>query len=176
MMGYGNAKMVLVFLSSFLLVGAAQAAMPNNCPAPTPAANEALAKRWVNAVFKENPIAVFDDLLVEDYVHNSGFAQPVIEGREAYKDYLNAYYTGDNFGKNHVTVDQVVATPEKAVVAWTINTTYEQGLGGTVPAGTPIEWTAIAILQVRCGKVAEAWVEADHLHRFQQIGAITDLP
>lgn len=161
------------------LSGPVQAATPEACTPATPEANEALAQTWVQNVLDralEDP-AVLDTFLPEGYIHHDGFGLSTIEGLDDFKKFQSQYFAEPVFTELSATTDQVVATPEKAVAAWTLEATYQGGQGGTVEAGTPVSWTGITIMRVECGKVAESWTEADALYRLQQIGAVAeDLP
>ena len=167
-------KLVFVSLVTLLSVGVVHAATPADCPASTVASNKALAERWVHDVLQEsvNDIDILDGILAEDYLHNAGFNQPLVEGRDAYKAYVTGFFIGGSFTDQEVVADQVVATKDRAVASWTIDAVYQEGQGGTVAAGTPVSWSGMTMMRFECGMVAESWTEADSLSRLQQIGAV----
>ncbi len=55
------------------------------------------------------------------------------------------------------TVDQLLAEDDRVAVRWTVRGTNTGPMLGRPPTGQPVEHTAVVILRVADGRVAERW-------------------
>jgi steroid delta-isomerase-like uncharacterized protein len=110
-------------------------------------------------------------LLAADYVHPDPALPPEMQrGRD---NYLRGYAMFPAaFPDLHTAVEDVIAEGDKVAVRWTTRGTHQGSLMGIPPTGRQVTMTAIHILRLADGKIAEGWVNFDALGMLQQVGAI----
>lgn len=72
----------------------------------------------------------------------------------------------------HKEIDETVATAEKVVVRYTMTGTQEGELKGIPPTGEEIEVAGVVIYRIEDGTIAEAWLIANFLRAFRQLGVV----
>jgi predicted ester cyclase len=160
--------LILFFLLGFGLWPVAQAA-PEACPSTTTEENKAVVGRFFD-VLNQQDVEALDELVVAHHVHHPGTSPDSLEGRDAYRRYLEEELFG-MFPDLHLALEQTLAEGDLVATRWTARSFYE---GAQPGAATPLVWTGIAIFRLECGRVAEAWFEADHLHRLQQMAVLPE--
>jgi steroid delta-isomerase-like uncharacterized protein len=169
--------LVLATVLSLAAAGAVQAqdATPpartpeaDACPPLTQAEAEAIvAAYW--APWNEHDVALFGELIAEDYVHHWGIGEDVT-GRQAFLDSVDAFLTA--FPDFSVSVEAVHLAGDTVIHRWSATGTQVEPFMGIEPTDVTASWTGINISRVECGAIVEGWGEADHFARLQQQGAI----
>ena len=141
------------------------------CPAPTDAATETLARRFVTERMS-NP-AVLGELLAPEVDYHRALTTDVLTADEAT---ALMEVTQDAFPDVQVTVDRVVVAGDMATVIWTADATH---LGELAPWNAPATgkaatWEGISVVRVACGRIAEVWNQIDYLSLLVQLGIISD--
>jgi len=132
--------------------------------------NKELARRLADEVLSEGDLAVFDEIVADDYVnHNipvpgiagtkAGFRELVQETRRAFPDV-------------RVHVDEVVAEGDTAVFHDHVTATSERDFFGVPANGKRLEWTEIHWLRITDGQIVEHWTNFDQLGILSQLGAV----
>ncbi len=157
---------VLVLASLIVPRTAAQEATPD---ADTPAANDALVRRFYAAV-NAHDVTAFDQLLAPDIVdHNPSTAdQP--PGREGVKAAITQLLAG--FPDFTVTNEDVIASADPVVVRSTARGTRTGTFVGIPPTGTPVAFAAIDIWRVENGQLVEVWHVEELLSLLIQLGVV----
>ena len=130
------------------------------------AKNEELIKRWINETDKRN-YDVWDEVCSPDYVcHFAGAPSPMTlaEHKEATRLAMAA------FPDFKTEFNDIVAESDKVVWRVTISGTQKGEFMGIPPTGKKIKYTAMMIVRIKEGKVAEAWGVADMLGLMEQLG------
>jgi steroid delta-isomerase-like uncharacterized protein len=70
------------------------------------------------------------------------------------------------------SIDDLVAEGDKVVIRHQLQGTHRGTFQGIPPTGKPVTMTAIGILRMVNGQIAETWLNADFLGLLQQLGAI----
>ena len=117
-------------------------------------ANRAIARRFFDEAVNQARIDVLDEIVAQDFVLHSAVLGEV-HGRDAYVK----------------SVARLLAAAPDLVVA---RVTYRGTDRGGILPGQPgtnkgFEFTAIYIFQVRDGRLAELWQEADRRRAAQQL-------
>lgn len=129
-----------------------------------------LARRFVDACNRQQ-FDLFDDLLIEDYVHHDPNLPPELQrGRESYKQVIAMLYGA--FPDLQGTIERVVAEGDKVVTQLRWRGTHRGELMGFPASGKPVDFGMIEIQRVAGGKIAEGWVQFDAMGMLQQIGAV----
>jgi steroid delta-isomerase-like uncharacterized protein len=93
------------------------------------------------------------------------------EGLEEIATAQDALFTA--FPGIHVTIEQVWLSGDDTVIVRYISIgNQEAEFMGIPPSRETVTWSGIIIFQLDCGKIVEAWGEADHFGRIQQQGAL----
>ena len=130
--------------------------------------NKALVRRCIDEMDKGN-WAIFDELLVRDYVyHMSGRPKPLT--REESEQLARAVRAA--FPDGRMTVEDMIAEGDKVVTRYTSRGTHKGDFMGIPATGKEIVVTGIVISRIAKGKIAEDWEEFDGVGLFQQLGVI----
>jgi predicted ester cyclase len=133
--------------------------------------NEALARRLYAEVISQGNLAAVDELVSSDFIEHN--VLPVPPGRESFKQFVTMLHAA--FADLVFTVEDLIGEGDKVVVRGGVRGVHRGVFRGIAPTGKPVHWTAIHILRVRGGEVAERWVEVDMLGLLQQLGAVPPL-
>jgi steroid delta-isomerase-like uncharacterized protein len=106
------------------------------------------------------------ELLSEDYVAHFAFGD--VKGREEIKQVVDAYRTA--FPDLSHFFSDFVAEGDKVVMRYGARGTQEGVFGGFPPSGKKMEATAMIIVRIKDGKMAEAWLEQDYYGMMLQLG------
>lgn len=131
-------------------------------------ANRAIARRFFDEAVNQARIDVLDEIVAQDFVLHSAVLGEV-HGRDAYVKSVARLLAAapDLQGR----VDDLLVAERDMVVA---RVTYRGTDRGGILPGQPgtnkgFEFTAIYIFQVRDGRLAELWQEADLRRAAQQL-------
>ena len=128
--------------------------------------NKELMIRWVEEMDKGN-FDIYDELCTDDYLsYFPGSPEPL--NREAHKQAAQASYIA--FPDFKRTIEDLIAQGDKVVMRVTDKGTHEGEFNGIPPTGKEIEFTVIIIGRIVDGKIVEAWLEADFMGLYQQLG------
>jgi steroid delta-isomerase-like uncharacterized protein len=70
------------------------------------------------------------------------------------------------------TVDDVFGKGDRVAIRWTWRGTHENAFRNYAATHRPVETTAIAIYQLRDGKIVRTWLQSDRLGVLQQLGVV----
>ena len=133
------------------------------------AENRALLKRFYDEGWNANDLAVYDELVTEDFVDHQ--AMPGLEpGREGFKQ-LNAMFRSA-FPDVWVNVEGIIAEGDMVSCRWTSTGTHKGDLFGIPATGRPVKVTATVVYRVADGRLAEGWINRDDLGMMRQLGVI----
>src|ERR1700752_311953 len=112
-----------------------------------------LARRWFEEVWNARREEAIDELMNADAVgHMEGGDVAGPNGfREVRAVFLNA------LPDMHITVEDVLANGDQAVVRWRVRGTHRGDLLGIAPSQRQIDFRGMSWLTVRDGKLAEGW-------------------
>lgn len=130
--------------------------------------NKAIVRRCIEEMDKGN-WAIFDELLVSDYVyHMSGRPKPLT--REETEQFARAVSAA--FPDGRTTIEDMIAEGDKVVTRYTSRGTHKGEFMGIPASGKEIVVTGICISRIAEGKIAEDWEEFSGVSFLQQLGAI----
>jgi steroid delta-isomerase-like uncharacterized protein len=134
---------------------------------------ETFLHRWMEEVWNQKSEDAIDELFAEDGIANGlndADGNP-LRGPAGFKTLHRNFLSA--FPDLHITVEDTVSEGDKVTARCRLTATHAgEGLG-VAPTNEPIEFTGIAIVQLRDGKIIEAWNEFDFLKVYSQVGAVT---
>lgn len=152
---------------ALILAPAAMIATGNAKPLREPSEGEKLLSEfWAKIYNPPQDLDAIDRLCTEDFIlTNSG---KDVVGRAAFKDWVRAFSSKirDLRLKN---LDMFSNADGTRVVSRWVVTGFNRGLFGTPADDQPVEFTGIALWEVRDGKLAHNWVERSGLELMQRL-------
>jgi steroid delta-isomerase-like uncharacterized protein len=166
-------------LGAVFLLGAAPAvwatpravAQATDCPPPTAAEAEALARDYF-AAFNTGDTDALDALLAPNYRHQGAVVAD--QDRELHKQRLLAVREG--FPDGVYAIDWLIVDGDTAVVRHTFRGTHLGQFTGVPASGRPVAVGAFHVHRIACGQIAETWNAGDAIGLFRQIGAVSGPP
>lgn len=133
-----------------------------------------MATRQAYERINAGDIAGFGDLLADDFVeHETGTGFPPTKAGTL--DYFRVMQSA--FPDMRMTVDDLIATDDKAVARVTVTGTQTGEFMGVPPTGKHVEMQVIDIMEFDdVGLLHEHWGVADALSLMQQLGAVPAPP
>jgi steroid delta-isomerase-like uncharacterized protein len=125
---------------------------------------DAVVRRFYDQGVNRRDWAAVADTLADDFTHNG-----VRLGPDGQRHSLEALYAG--FPDARVAIEDTVAASDRIVSRMTWTGTQDGVFAGHPASGRAVAWTAISIIRVADGRIAEAWVNEDDLGLLRAIGA-----
>lgn len=134
---------------------------------------ESLIHRWFEEVWNNQSEDAIDEMLTEDGIVNGlndADGNP-LRGPEGFKTLHRAFLSA--YPDLKITVEDTVSDGDKIAARCTVRATHSgEGLG-VLPTDQPVEFTGMAIVKIKDGKIVEAWNEFDFMKMYSQVGALT---
>jgi steroid delta-isomerase-like uncharacterized protein len=112
------------------------------------------------------------DVLSESYrLHGPGLPEEGVQGREAYRDYLQTVH--EAFPDLEYAITDMLASDELVMTEWTITGTHEGEWQGIQPTGRTMEIHTMAKEVIEDGQIQEEWSYLDLNELMAQLG-VTD--
>lgn len=129
--------------------------------------------RWFEEVWNNRNADAIDEMFAEDGVangFNDGDGNP-LRGPTGFKvlhtQFLSAY------PDLKITVEDTVVEGDKIAARCRVTGTHKGGSLGVAPTDQPVEFTGMTIVQVRDGKIVEAWNEFNFMDMYDKLGVLT---
>ncbi len=164
----GSVVSVLGTRVTALAQDATPLASPDSCPATSPEANTAVARRWYEEALTGHDASVLDEILLPEGQHTSA-AFPNASSRAIVEALIAA------FPDLVATVDQTVAEGDFVTVRWTMVGSHDGPFQIHEPTGIVATIEGINIFRFECGRIAEVWSQTDIVGMFRQLGLPLDL-
>lgn len=132
------------------------------------AANKEIVRRLLEEGFDRGRVDVVDELVAADFVDHSGPPDFPSTGPEAVKRLITLFRTA--FPDLRTGIDDMIAEDDRVVVRGTFSGTHQGDFFGAPASQRSFTMTAIDIMRVVDGKVAEHWGNEDDLGMLQQLG------
>lgn len=132
--------------------------------------NKIILRRLIEEMDKGN-LDIVDEIFAPDYICHLQGGSAILD-REAHKKTLETFYAA--FPDYHHRIEDVIAEGDKVVLRVTDLGTHSEDFRGIPATGNEIDISAVFICRFVDGKIAEAWMEADLLGFYKQIGLINE--
>jgi steroid delta-isomerase-like uncharacterized protein len=110
---------------------------------------------------------VVADLLAPDFTHNDRYLGPSGQRRS-----LETLYAA--FPDARVEINDMVAAGDTVATRMTWTAIHRGAFMGLPARGQRVTWSAISLIHVSGGKIAQAWVNEDDLGLLEQIGGVVE--
>ncbi len=136
--------------------------------------NKAVVRRYFEEALDKRNLAVLNEIVTPDcIIHRPEAAEP-IRGLEAFKQALERII--GTYSEFTTTIHDLIAEEDRVACRLTHRAVnrgeWTSRLGRHAVAGKTVTWPAIAIFQIRDGKIAEEWVNRDELGMLIELGVL----
>lgn len=132
--------------------------------------SKAVARRWINEIWRERNLEVIHELIAEDAVLHGSSPEPRV-GPSAARDTVETML--EAFPDSQVDIVHLVAENDLVAVHFRATGTHRGDFQGVEPTGKQFETTGISIMKVESGQIVEEWQVFDALGMLQQLGAMS---
>jgi steroid delta-isomerase-like uncharacterized protein len=134
--------------------------------------NKALMASWFEEVWnKGRADAIAERLASDAVIHGLVDAQgQPVNGIEAFRAF-HAQFRGA-FPDIVVQVEDIVAEGDRVAARCTVRGKHDGAHLGFAATNAPVEFTGMAIIRVKDGKIVEAWNNFDFMKMNQQLGIL----
>ena len=129
--------------------------------------NKALILQWYEDLDKGNLDKAWEMFAPGFLWYDPSSSPNPLSKEEAYEFLIEAFKV---FKEMTHKIEEIIAVNDKVIVRTIDYATHEGEFQGIPAAGKKVEFSAIAIFQIKDGKVVEVREEADKLGWFQQLG------
>lgn len=118
--------------------------------------NAATARRFVEEVLAKGNMQVFDEVVDDDIVVNSGISPfaPMV-GKESFRQGLNALAA---FSNGDLTIEDLLAVDDRVIVRYRAHADHTGDQLGVPPTGKRITMWEIRLMRLRNGRIVEDFV------------------
>lgn len=128
-----------------------------------------LARIYLDEIFNKGDFDLIEKHFSPQYAYHGSGGQE-FKGWAELKKFLGTHKTA--FPDAHTTVDDVIDGGNKIAVRFSFSGTHRGPLGEIKPSGKKVKASAITVLRLSRGKIAEEWEVMEELQMMQQIGAV----
>ena len=134
--------------------------------------NKALIRRWFEEVWNKGRAEAIAEMLAADaVVHGlSDDATKPLRGPAGFLPFHTQFR--EAFPEIKVIVEDAIAEGDKVVARCSVRGKHTGDSLGFEATQAQVEFTGIAIVRVKDGKLVEAWNNFDFMKMYQQLGAI----
>ena len=126
-------------------------------------------RRFIEEGVHQRNIAVIDEVFAPDFLNHNAIPGTAAD-LGGYKDSFRVLLAA--FPDLRITIEDLISEGDKLAARVTLRATHMGDLMGISPTGKQITVTAIAIVRISGGKIAERWEQLDMLGLMQQLGAV----
>lgn len=129
--------------------------------------------RWFEEVWNKKREDAVDEMLAPNGVGH-GLTDPdgnEIVGPEAFKKLQRAFTSA--YPDMRITVEDTVVEGDKIAARCRVTGSHQGDGIGVSPTRQPVEFTGMLIVNVKDGKIIEAWNEFNFMEMYRQVGALT---
>jgi steroid delta-isomerase-like uncharacterized protein len=134
--------------------------------------NKALLRRWFDEVWNKGRAEAIDEMFAADGVAHGLSDDPEhpLKGGGGFKPFHQTFRGA--FPDIEVVIEDMIAEGDKVAVRCSVRGRHAGDNLGVAASNAPVDFTGIAIVRIRDGKIVEAWNNFDFMRMNKQIGAI----
>jgi predicted ester cyclase len=129
--------------------------------------NKAVIRRIIEEAFNKGNLAVADEAIAPNYVYHGAGGQE-FKGVEGFKQFVTMMRSA--FPDVRMTPEDMVAEGDKVAHCSRLRGTFKGEMMGMAPTGKQIDISVLTLSRFAGGKEVEAWLYADTLAMYQQMG------
>ena len=129
-------------------------------------------ERWFEEVWNKRRAEAIREMVTEDLVvHGLSDAQgEVIKGVKEFDRFHSQFVNA--FPNIQVKVEDLIAEGDKVAARCTVSAKHTGDALGFAPTHADVDFTGIAIVRIKDGKIVEAWNNFDFMKMNRQLGII----
>ena len=131
------------------------------------ATNKAIVRRYIEQVFNERRMDLFEEFLVENY---QSFGAGIASGREAAKKWHTTIAAA--FPDMQLTFEDMIAEGDKVVIRGAFSGRHQGELLGIPATGKRVIQPSVFIFRLVKGEIVEGWYATNDLDLIQQLGVL----
>lgn len=136
-------------------------------------AEAAFIHRWFEEVWNNKSEAAIEEMFAEDGIANGlndADGNP-LRGPEGFKVLHRAFLSA--YPDLQITVEDTIVEGDKIAARCRVTGKHcGEGIG-VAPCNQQVEFTGMTIVEVKDGKITEAWNNFDFMEMYKQVGALT---
>ena len=133
--------------------------------------NRALIHRWFEEVWNRGRSDAIDEMLApEGIVHGLADDGDALRGPEGFRPFHAKFR--ESFPDISVNVEDTVCEGDRVAVRCSVRGKHSADSLGFAATNKAVEFSGIAIVRVKDGKIVEAWNNFDFMSLYQQLGVI----
>ena len=134
--------------------------------------NKALTERWFEEVWNKGRAEAIREMVTEDlFVHGLSDAKgEAIKGVKEFDRFHSQFVNA--FPNIQVKVEDLIAEGDKVAARCTVSAKHTGDALGFAPTHADVDFTGIAIVRIKDGKIVEAWNNFDFMKMNRQLGII----
>jgi steroid delta-isomerase-like uncharacterized protein len=134
--------------------------------------NKALVQRWFDEVWNKGRGDVIDELFATDGIAHGLADDPSqpITGPLGFHPFHETFRGA--FPNIEIVVEDIIAEGDKVAARCSVRGKHAGDHLGIAASNSPVDFTGIAIVRIRDGKIVEAWNNFDFMRMNKQIGLI----
>ena len=135
-------------------------------------ANKALVQRWFDEVWNKGRADAIDEMFDEYGIAHGLSDDPSkpITGPRDFRPFHTVFR--DAFPNMMIVVEDMVAEGDKVAARCSVRAKHEGDFLGRAATDSPVDFTGIAIVRVKNGKIVEAWNNFDFMTLHKQVGLL----
>jgi len=134
---------------------------------------ETFLHRWMEEVWNQKSEDAIDEMFAEDGIANglSDADGNPLRGPEGFKTLHRGFLSA--IPDLNVKIEDTVTEGDKISGRIRLTGTHTGEGIGAIPTNRPVEFTGLVVVQLRDGKIIEAWNEIDFMSLYSQVGALS---
>jgi len=132
--------------------------------------NKTIVTDYFEKVWNNGRLDFLDECLAADVVEHPEQQIPGMNGRDSLRVIIGG--ARESLPDIKITLHDVIAEGDKAVVRYTMTATHQNEFMGAPPTGKKLAIPGTAIYRLAGGKIMEIWNFPDTLGMMQQLGLI----
>lgn len=129
-------------------------------------------RRVTEDFYSQGELEVAVELYAADYVRHDPATPDISGGLDGIREVCARYRTA--FPDLRLTVDELLAAGDKAIMRWSARGTHQGALAGIAPTGKQFAITGLTIFRFADDKIVEEWSNWDVLGMMRQLGVIPE--
>jgi len=130
--------------------------------------NKALVRRWFNEVWNQRQARSIDELLAADGVIYGLIENAPMKGAAEFKKFHEVYCGA--FPDLQIVVDDMIAEGDRVAIRCTVKGQHLGDHLGLKATNAPVEFSGMAIVVIRDGRIVEGWNNFDFAQMNKQLG------
>ena len=135
--------------------------------------NKTVVIKWLKEINKDNFEQLFDELWAKDCKQYFNSSNVAVEYGDFKEMIYNMY---EEYSLITHEIHDIIAKDDKVIARFSARVNHDRLMFGAPATGKELYWSAIAIFQLKDGKIQNRWEITDLLGMYEQLGMELMLP